>query len=84
MTGPETRGGYVRTPKLDAARESVIAAVLHVVAARYYDENHPEDPHGGDNLDLHEDVLNDALNAFAAAWQVPGLADDHQTDDSTS
>jgi hypothetical protein len=50
------------------AREGVIVAALGVATARAYDELHPDDPHGGDQVDLAQDVLDDALREYGVAF----------------
>lgn len=45
-------------------REEIINASLHLAASRHYNEIHPEDPHGLDQVDLYSDMLDDALQDY--------------------
>lgn len=43
------------------AREHVIAASASLVAARIYSDLHPSDPSGGADIELRDDILDEAI-----------------------
>lgn len=54
----EDHGKYV-------AMQEVVGRVLALTVARHHAEMHPEDPHGADSVDMCEEYLEVALDAWA-------------------
>jgi hypothetical protein len=46
----------------------VIGAALELIAARQHSDVHPEDPHGGDEVELHNDMFNEALKNYISVF----------------
>ena len=48
-------------------KEEIIMAALGIVQARMWAEQHPEDPHHADSLELADDIFDEALLKWRAA-----------------
>lgn len=59
---PTKKDKFTLTMESEMAREAVIAAACGLVSARIYADLHPADSSGGADIELREDMLDEAIN----------------------